>query len=146
MDVFFALEGESTRLQSLAWQRSSLLALDAELENAINDMQRKKSRIDNPEIVPFALFQLNGAGEFVDVEDIFDRCYQLAPERFGWRKYPYPNYKILSKALRDIEGKDPSLLLKTPDGLKRQLSAKAIQWVRDRLPEFKEILGVSGIN
>ena len=109
-------------------------------------MPRKKSRIDNPEIVPFALFQLNGAGEFVDVEDIFDRCYQLAPERFGWRKYPYPNYKILSKALRDIEGKDPSLLLKTPDGLKRQLSAKAIQWVRDRLPEFKEILGVSGIN
>ena len=105
-----------------------------------------KAKIDNPEIVPYALYQLGGAGDFVDVEDIFERCYRLAPERFGWRKYEYPNYKILSKALRDIEGKDPTLLIKTADGLKRQLSARAVEWVRKRLLLFKDTLGTSGVN
>ena len=109
-------------------------------------MMDRKPRIDNLEIVPLALYQLGGTGHFIDVEDIFERCYKLAPERFGWRKYPYPNYKILSKALRDIEGKYPKLLIKTPDGLKRQLSAEAIEWVRVRLPQFERVLGKPGMN
>ena len=85
----------------------------------------QRPKVDNPELIPFAIYQLGGIGEFVDVEDIFVRCFDLAPERFGWRKYPYPNYKILSKALRDFEGSFPNYLIKNQDGLCRQPSAPA---------------------
>lgn len=103
-------------------------------------------RVDNPEIVPFALHQLGGVGEFIDVEAMFVRCYELAPERFGWRRFPYPNYKSLSKALRDFEEKYPSLLLKTSDGLRRQLSREGVQWVRTHLQEFERVISTAGGN
>lgn len=106
----------------------------------------KPKRFDNPDFVPLALHQLGGASQFFDVEEIFQRCYELAPERFGWRKLPYPNYKTLSKALRDLEGKNPDLLLKTPDGLQRQLSAKGVDWVRERGVDFESLQRTPGAN
>src|SRR5262245_61185579 len=63
---------------------------------------------------------------FIDVKDTFLRCFEVAPERFRWRKHLIANYKTLSKALRDFEGRHPSLLLKTEDGLSRQLSKEGI--------------------
>jgi hypothetical protein len=53
----------------------------------------KTRRIDNPDIVPLAVYELGGSGAFVDVEDVFLRCHEIAPERFRWRKYDIPNYK-----------------------------------------------------
>lgn len=99
-----------------------------------------KLKIDNPELIPLALHSLEGAGKFVDVEDIFQECWKIAPERFGWRKYEYPNYKTLSKALRDFEGNYPNLLLKTKDGLMRQLSAEGVRWIEGRLPLYNKLL------
>lgn len=106
----------------------------------------KKAKLDNLDIIPYALYQLGGAGEFVDVEDIFLHCFELAPERFRWRKHAIANYKTLSKALRDFEGRHPDLLLKTEDGLSRQLSKEGIDWVRERLLQFGEVLSQPGAN
>jgi hypothetical protein len=106
----------------------------------------KASRVDNTDIVPFALYQLGGAGEFFDVEEIFDACYKIAPERFRWRKFDYPNYKTLYHALRDFEGKNPNIMIKTADGLGRQLSAEGVEWVRLRLPLFEQVLAEPGAN
>jgi len=103
----------------------------------------QKLRIDNPDIIPIALDDLGGAGRFIDVEDLFMRCFEIAPERFSWRKHKIPNYKILSKALRDFEEKHPGLLIKTPDGLKRQLSAEGIKWLRKRMPRYRKLLDSS---
>ena len=102
--------------------------------------------MDNPEIIPFALYELGGAGRFIDVEDIFLRCFEVAPERFRWRKHPIANYKTLSKALRDFEGRHSKLLLKTEDGLSRQLSKEGIDWVNARLELFREVLSRPGTN
>jgi hypothetical protein len=102
--------------------------------------------VDNPDFIPIALFQLGGDTEFVDVEDIFVRCYELAPDRFGWRTHDLPNYKTVSKALRDFEARNPGLLLKTADGLRRQLSAAGIEWLRDRLPSLEQTLVRVGRN
>jgi hypothetical protein len=77
------------------------------------------------DIIPFTIYQFGGAGEFIDVEDVFVYCYKLAPERFGWRKHTYPNFKSHSKALWDYEGKYPNHLIKTSDGLRRQLQPDA---------------------
>ncbi len=106
----------------------------------------KRRRIDNPEIIPLALYELGGSGTFVDVEDIFLHCFKIAPERFRWRKHGYPNYKTLSKALRDFEGSHPSFLIKTADGLSRQLSAEANTWVQQQLPLFQSVLRKPGAN
>lgn len=102
-----------------------------------------RTSIGNGEIIGLALYQLGGAGEFVDVEDIFLRSYELAPKRFSWRTRPFPNYKTLYKALVDLERAKPEALLKTSDGLKRQLSAHGVGWVRSRLTVLDLVLGQS---
>lgn len=92
--------------------------------------------MDNKDIFAYALYRLQGAGRFVDAEDVFEECWKLSPSRFGWRKHAYPNYKVASKAQRDFESRHPSLILKTADGLGRQLSAEGIAWVRAHMDEF----------
>lgn len=106
----------------------------------------KARRIDNPDLIPFALYELGGSGAFFDVEDIFLHCYKIAPERFRWRKHDLPNYKTLSKALRDFEQSHDSLLVKTADGLSRQLSAEGNAWVRSRLPLYEKLVRKPGSN
>jgi hypothetical protein len=95
-----------------------------------------RRRIDNPDLIPLAVYELGGMGAFVDVEDVFLKCFEISPERFRWRKHNIPNYKTLAKALRDFENDYPGLLVKTEDGLSRQLSADGIEWVRSRMPEY----------
>lgn len=104
----------------------------------------KHHKLDNPDIIPFALYQLGGIGDFVDVEDVFVHCYKIAPARFGWRKHPFPNYKSLSKALRDYEEKHTNHLIKTRDGLGRQLSAEGLEWLKRRLPILQSALQMPG--
>ncbi len=95
------------------------------------------SPIDNPDIVPYSLYLLGGAGGFVDVEELFLRCHELAPERFSWRTRSLPNYKTLSKALRDYEAKHPEAMIKTQSGLGRQLSVEGLRWVERNLPRLR---------
>jgi len=99
-----------------------------------------KTKISNTDFIPISLTELEGVGRFIDVEDIFIKCYELSPERFGWRKYKYPNYKILHKALTDFEEKYPTFIIKTPDGLSRQLTAEGVEWIKERLPIFRNLL------
>ena len=108
-------------------------------------MARRK-RIDNPDLIPLALYELGAIGTFVDVEDVFVRCFAIAPERFKWRTKDIPNFKTLSKALRDFEDDHPGLLLKTDDGLSRQLSADGVAWMKGRMPEYDELRAKPGSN
>jgi hypothetical protein len=87
--------------------------------------------IANWEIFVWSLSRLGRAGEFVDVEDAFIDCFELAPKRFAWRtRNDLPDYKKCSKALRDAEARRPQLLVKTRNGLKRQLTVEGQEWVR----------------
>jgi len=95
--------------------------------------------LSNQDIFAYALYRLQGAGRFVDVEDVYEECWRLSESRFGWRKHKYPNYKVASKAQRDFEEAHPGLVLKTRDGLGRQLSAEGVVWVRTRLTEFERL-------
>jgi hypothetical protein len=94
-------------------------------------MTTSGDEIANWEIFLWALGILGGADTFIDVEDVFIRCFDLAPKRFSWRSRPdLPDYKKCSKALRDAEAKGPHLLLKTQDGLRRQLTAEGQDWIK----------------
>jgi hypothetical protein len=84
----------------------------------------------NSDIFLWALDELGGSGDVVDIEAIFWRCFQLAPQRFSWRtRIDLPDYKKCSKALRDAEARRPPLLVKTGDSFGRQLSVDGQKWV-----------------
>lgn len=38
-----------------------------------------------------------------ETEEISERCYRWAPERFGWKRYPYPDIRVVGEALRDAK-------------------------------------------
>lgn len=99
----------------------------------------KRPAINNPDFIPVAFYLVGAVGQFVDVEDAFVKCYELAPERFGWRTHPFPDLKSASKALRDLEGKNSTLLLKTADGNSRQLTAEGLKWVEQHLTLFESL-------
>ena len=98
---------------------------------------KNRPKVDNPDIIAFALADLSGAGRFVDIEEVFVKAFELAPERFGWRTQPIPNYKALSKALRDFENQHPDLTMRTADGLARQLTAEGVEWVNRNTPRYR---------
>lgn len=99
------------------------------------------TEVTNWEIFTWALSQLGGNAGFVDVEDVFVACFELAPSRFSWRtREELPDYKKCSKALRDAEARRPALLLKTRDGLKRQLTVEGQQWVAGNEPRMSAAL------
>jgi hypothetical protein len=85
----------------------------------------------NSDIFLWALDELGGSSDFVDIEAIFWRCFELAPQRFSWRtRIDLPDYKKCSKALRDAEARRPRLLVKTGDSFGRQLSVDGQKWVQ----------------
>lgn len=84
----------------------------------------------NWEILLWSLYRSGGFDSFVDIEVVFIKCFEIAPNRFSWRtRKEYPDYKKCAKALQEAERRRPALLIKTKDGLKRQLSVEGQKWV-----------------
>ena len=97
----------------------------------------RSDEISNWVIFIWALGELDGAQKFVDVEDVFVRCFELSPIRFSWRtRVDIPDYKKCSKALRDAEAKRPRLLIKTGNRYSRQLTVEGEQWLRTNRPRL----------
>lgn len=91
--------------------------------------------IANWEIFVWALAELDGAHRMVDVEEVFVRCFEIAPLRFAWRtRADLPDYKKCSKALRDAEARRPALLIKTGDRFGRRLTVAGQEWVAASQP------------
>ncbi len=101
--------------------------------------KRPSVELSNPDIFAYALFRRDGAGQFVDVEDILQECWRLSPSRFGWRTKQFPSDRKGWHALSDLEAAYPDLMMKTANGLGRQLTAEGVRWVRDRLDVFNEL-------
>ena len=69
--------------------------------------------ITNTDVFLWALYELGGSDEFIDVEAAFYRAFELAPARLSWRtRSDLPDLKKCSKALRDAEGRKPALLVR----------------------------------
>lgn len=97
--------------------------------------------IANWEIFLWALSQLGGGSEFVDIEDISLRCFKVAPARFGWRTKPeLPDYKKCAKALQEAEIRRPRMLVKTLDSFGRQLTAEGQRWIEANTKRLSQLL------
>ena len=82
------------------------------------------------DVFVLALYLLGGADKDVDVEEIYLKCFELAPARLGWRTHPeIPDYKKTSKALQSIEATTHVGLLHRPHKYSRRLTLEGIKWV-----------------
>lgn len=61
--------------------------------------------VANTELVLLAMALVGAADEFVDVEVIAEKAFELSPQRFGWRTRPYPSDKTVVQAIADLEQK-----------------------------------------
>ena len=93
------------------------------------------SSANNQDVFIWALYLLGGADKDVDVEDIYIKCFELAPARFGWRTKPeIPDYKKISKALQSIEAKTHAGLVHKTNEYLRRLSVAGVKWVETWKP------------
>jgi hypothetical protein len=92
---------------------------------------------NNQDVFVWALYLLGGADKDVDVEEIYLKCFELAPARLGWRTHPeIPDYKKTSKALQSIEATTHVGLLHRPHKYSRRLTLEGVKWVES----YREIL------
>ena len=89
------------------------------------------SEPNNQDVFVWALYILGGADRDIDVEEIYLKCFELAPARLGWRTHPeIPDYKKTSKALQSIEATTHVGLLHRPHKYSRRLNHEGIKWVQ----------------
>ena len=92
---------------------------------------------NNQDVFLWALYVLGGADRDIDVEDIYLKCFEMAPARLGWRTQPQlPDYKKTSKALQSVEAATHTGLIHRPHQYSRRLTIEGIKWVE----AYKEIL------
>lgn len=97
-------------------------------------------KIANWEIFVWALYQIGGSSQFVDIEDVALECFRIAPARFSWRTKDLPDYKKCTKALQEAEKKHPQILVKTSDSFARQLTAEGQRWIETNSKRLSRIL------
>ena len=95
------------------------------------------SEANNQDVFVWALYLLGGADRDVDVEEIYLKCFDLAPARLGWRTHPdLPDYKKAAKALQSVEASTHIGLVHKPHKFSRRLTLAGVHWVE----LYKEIL------
>lgn len=95
----------------------------------------------NWEIFLWALYQLGGDSQFIDIEDVAFKCFEIAPSRFAWRtRTDLPDYKKCAKGLQEAEARRPSMLVKTRDSFGRQLTAEGQRWIEVNTKRLSQLL------
>jgi hypothetical protein len=98
----------------------------------MTDLRTKpaSSKPNNQDAFIWSLFLLGGADRQVDVEDLFIKCFEIAPARLGWRTRPeLPDYKKIAKALQSVEAKTHCGLVQKIDQYNRRLTVAGFNWV-----------------
>lgn len=92
----------------------------------------------------WALWTAGGADHTVDVEDIFLRCFELAPTKFAWRtKADLPDYKKCAKALQTVEAKTHVGALSRHGQYHRMLTPAGVAWCERNSEHLERLYGVS---
>jgi hypothetical protein len=96
--------------------------------------------INNADIFLWAVFELGGSDDFVDVEDVMLEAFRLAPERFCWRtKRDLPDKLKLNAALHGADAAAPKLLIKNGQH-QRRLSIQGQQRIEDNFDRLATAL------
>jgi hypothetical protein len=116
---------------SIAWQATTMP------KAAVQRTEPPSDGPNNQDVFIWALYLLGGSDRDVDVEEIYLKCFELAPARLGWRTHPeLPDYKKAAKALQSVEASTHVGLLHKPHKFSRRLTLIGIHWVES----YREIL------
>ena len=98
------------------------------------------SRVSNSELFVWALYLLGGADRDVDVEEIYLKCFEIAPARLSWRtRSDLPDYKKTAKTLQSVEA-DTNFILR-PHKYARRLTQAGIEWVEANFKQLEKHYG-----
>ena len=109
----------------------------------------KEVSLNAKDIVIYALYVLGGYQRRVHTEDIALKCYEIAPARFSWTKYPqYPDIQpvrfTLEKCKPLVDGsseRKPSAKRKSPTTITGWLiTNEGIQWIKINLNRIENQL------
>jgi hypothetical protein len=98
----------------------------------------------NPELILYCIYRRGGVGRFIEIEDVYEEAFKIAPSRFGWRTRSLPSNLAAAKAMQDVtRGRrrlPRGLVLFSPSSYGVQLSAQGVAWVRERLAHFEQLV------
>jgi len=100
--------------------------------------------LNDKDIVIYALYVLGGYQRRVHTEDIALKCYEIAPARFSWTKYPqYPDIQPVRFALEKCK---PLIIgsseRKSPTPITGwRFTSDGIQWMKVHLSRIEKQLG-----
>lgn len=91
------------------------------------------TRHSNADLFLWALALAGGRDGYVDIEDVYWRCFELAPKRFAWRTRPdIPDLQKISVARRDAIKKqataDVELLVSQEANVREGRPVPAYNW------------------
>jgi hypothetical protein len=101
----------------------------------------KKTELSNLQIVVVAVARLGGDMQAIHTEDIAVEAYTIAPQKFGWRKYPERiDLELVRRSLTAATEKKPSLLV---GSVRRgwMLSKHGIQWIEKNTQNLPALSG-----
>jgi hypothetical protein len=104
-----------------------------------------KSELTNIDIAVYALYRLGGLERRVHTEEVAKGCYDLAPERFSWERYPeYPAREPGRSSLFDAR-KPKNGALVTGDQVKGwMLTPEGVEWLAASRARIEGSLGERG--
>lgn len=100
---------------------------------------------NNADLLVWACFVAGGYEQWLDVEELYLKAFELGPNRLGWRTRPdIPDYKKCAKALQEVEDPKRSdhlgLLLKNGQ-YTRKLSDAGLEWCKAYTPLLEQLYG-----
>lgn len=99
------------------------------------------------QLVTAALYLVGGESRFVDTEDVAVKAYELAPQRFCWRKYPqFPNLELVRVFLSDAKKKDYGALVHGSGRKGWTLTPEGLRWAKTHAAEIRSDRQASAMN
>ena len=106
--------------------------------------------LSDKDITVYALYILSGWQKRIHTEDLALKCYQLAPSKFSWVKYPqYPDVAPTRFALEAAKKPKNGALVKGESERKRttksiggwMLTTAGVQWIKANRSRIEQYLG-----
>lgn len=111
---------------------------------------QKIDALNDKDIAIYALYLLGGWQKRIHTEDIALKCYEIAPSKFSWVKYPqYPDVTPTRFALEAAKKQEYGALVNGESERKRtskniggwMLTLNGVEWVKTNKGRIEEYLG-----
>ena len=104
---------------------------------------------NNQDLLIWALYLAGGAENWIDIEELYLKAFELAPARLSWRtRQDIPNYQTCHKALFDLQdsGNPWHLPVVIRNGrYERRLTADGLRWCKENEEHLQALYSSSQV-